>query len=102
MVVHDRVRVPTLCGTTRCTKGGCKPADTARMSGADLSARWHLGRHHPKGQPSNRIGENPLYGMIGWIEETSASCEAATRLDPTRPPNMDSRSTRNLLPNTKL
>ena len=27
------------CLTTRCTKGGCKPNDTARMSGADLSAR---------------------------------------------------------------
>ena len=40
------------------------------------SARWHPGRHHPKGQPSSRIGENPPYGMIGRIEETSASCEA--------------------------
>src|SRR5438876_11967463 len=25
--------------TTRCTKGGCKPAEAAGMSGADLSVR---------------------------------------------------------------
>ena len=36
-------------------------------------------------QPSSRIGENPPYGMIGRVEETSASCEArsAPRLYPT-------------------
>ena len=35
-----------------------------------------LGRPRLKGQPSSRTGENPPYGMIGGIEETSASCEA--------------------------
>src|SRR5450759_1584639 len=39
--VHYRVHGPTQCGTTvvttRCTKGGCKPDDKQRMSGADLS-----------------------------------------------------------------
>jgi hypothetical protein len=43
MVVHDRACGPTQCGVTAptktCTKSGCKPAVTARMSGADLSAR---------------------------------------------------------------
>jgi hypothetical protein len=41
MAVHYRVALPTLSGTiaatTRCTKGGCKPAVMQRMSGADLS-----------------------------------------------------------------
>jgi hypothetical protein len=41
MAVHYRVAFPTLSGiiaaTTRCTKGGCKPAVMQRMSGADLS-----------------------------------------------------------------
>ena len=35
-----------------------------------------LGRPRPKGQPSSRTGENSPYGMIGGIEETSASFEA--------------------------
>src|ERR1700751_5834040 len=34
------------------------------------------GRRHLKCQPSSRTGENPPYGMIGGIEETSASFEA--------------------------
>src|SRR5437763_11473011 len=40
-----------------------------------------------KGQPSSRTGENPPYGMIGGIEETSASFEArsAPRSYPTDP-----------------
>jgi hypothetical protein len=55
--------------------------------GSRLKRAWHPGRHHPKCQPSSRIGENPPYGMIGGIEETSASCEArsAPRSYPTRP-----------------
>jgi len=36
-------RLPTqggnIAATTRCTKGGCKPAVMQRMSGADLSSR---------------------------------------------------------------
>src|SRR6266545_1004391 len=61
--------------TTRCTKGGCKPAVTTRMSGADLSFVT-TGKAPLESQPSSRTGENPPYGMIGGIEETSASCEA--------------------------
>jgi len=34
------------------------------------------GKAPPESQPSSRIGENPPYGMIGGIEETSASFEA--------------------------
>src|SRR6516162_1482672 len=45
-----------------------------------------MGRCCPTCQPSSRIGENPPYGMIGRVEETSASFEArsAPRLYPTR------------------
>ena len=45
------------------------------------------GRPRLKGQPSSRTGENPPYGMIEGIEETSASFEArsAPRSYPTEP-----------------
>src|SRR6267142_110856 len=36
----------------------------------------HPGRHRLESQPSSRTGENSPYGMIGGIEETSASFEA--------------------------
>ena len=50
------------------------------------------GRHRLKSQPSSRTGENPPYGMIGGIEETSASFEArsAPRSYPTEATNSDS------------
>jgi hypothetical protein len=59
--------------------------------GSRLKRPGHPGRHHLKCQPSSRIEENPPYGMIGGIEETSASYEArsAPRSYPTgggRPP----------------
>ena len=41
--------------------------------GSRLKLAWKPGRRHLKSQPSSRIGENPPYGMIGGIEETSAS-----------------------------
>src|SRR5271163_3912728 len=44
--------------------------------GSRLKLAWKPGRRHLKSQPSSRIEENPPYGMIGGIEETSASCEA--------------------------
>ena len=54
------------------------------MPGAGLS-RPMCGKVLPTSQPSSRIGENPPYGMIGRVEETSASFEArsAPRLYPT-------------------
>ena len=71
---------PTQCGAkdevTRRAKDGRKPGDGQRMPGAGLSWTVVLGRPRPKGQPSSRTGENSPYGMIGGIEETSASFEA--------------------------
>jgi len=56
-------------------------------AGSRLKLSDALGRHRPKCQPSSRTGENPPYGMIGGIEETSASFEArsAPRSYPTDP-----------------
>src|SRR5215831_12715096 len=65
------------------TKGGRKPNICRCMLGADLSWRC-VGRHRLRCQPCSRIGENPPYGMIGGIEETSASSKPDPRLDPTR------------------
>src|SRR6266540_2190890 len=85
--VRDRALGPTQCGisdvATKCTKGGRKPTICRCMLGAVLSWRC-LGRHRPRCQPCSRIGENPPYGMIGGIEETSASSKPDPRLDPTR------------------
>ena len=69
---------------TKCAKGGHKPHISKCMPGAGLS--WLIaGRRRSTCQPSSRIGENPPYGMIGRVEETSASFEArsAPRLYPT-------------------
>ena len=79
MAAHDRALGPTQRGitdvATTCAKGGHKPQISQRMPGAGLS--WlSVGRCRPTCQPSSRIGENPPYGMIGGIEETSASFEA--------------------------
>ena len=85
--VRDRALDPTQCGisdvATKCTKGGRKPNICRCMLGAVLSWR-SLGRHRLRRQPCSRIGENPPYGMIGGIEETSASSKPDPRLDPTR------------------
>src|SRR5262250_3255519 len=55
-------------------------------AGSRLKLRDVLGRLRLKGQPSSRTGENSPYGMIGGIEETSASFEArsAPRSYPTK------------------
>jgi len=45
-------------------------------AGSRLKLSDALGRRRPKCHPSSRTGENPPYGMIGGIEETSASFEA--------------------------
>src|SRR6266700_4130225 len=86
--MRDRALGPTQCGisdvATKCTKGGRKPNICRCMLGAVLSWRC-LGRHRLRCQPCSRIGENPPYGMIGGIEETSASSKPDPRLDPTRP-----------------
>src|SRR6516225_6848331 len=85
---HDRMLNPTQCGiiefTTMCAKDRHKPNTSRRMPGAGLN-QWCAGRCCPTCRPSSRIGENPPYGMIGRVEETSASFEArsAPRLYPT-------------------
>src|SRR6266536_3640931 len=85
--MRDRALGPTQCGISdvaaKCTKGGRKPNICRCMLGAVLSWRC-LGRHRLRCQPCSRIGENPPYGMIGGIEETSASSKPDPRLDPTR------------------
>src|SRR5215470_13959081 len=79
MAVHDRVlrsdSERTIAATTRCTKGGCKLDGGRRMPGAGLSRLSP--RKAPLGQPVLQPywGNSP-YGMIGGIEETSASFEA--------------------------
>src|SRR5260221_10607567 len=88
--VHQQrllVAVPEGRGVKFCglavEKGGRKPNICRCMLGAVLSWRC-LGRHRLRCQPCSRIGENPPYGMIGGIEETSASSKPDPRLDPTR------------------
>ena len=48
----------------------------AAYAGSRLKPTSASGRPRLTGQPSSRTGENPPYGMIGGIEETSASFEA--------------------------
>src|SRR5215468_11108530 len=54
-------------------------------AGSRLKPTDCLDRHRFESQPSSRTGENPPYGMIGGIEETSASFEvrSAPRSYPT-------------------
>src|SRR6202008_3074210 len=90
-------RTPGVCGNTswgcaveprrpdtvRCQRRG-HVAREGRMqtkrwpayAGSRLKLDAVLGRPRLKGQPSSRTGENSPYGMIGGIEETSASFEA--------------------------
>jgi hypothetical protein len=81
MAVHYRVLRPdterTIVATTRCTKGGCKLDGGRRMPGAGLSRLSP--RKAPFGKPASAVlRENLPYGMIGGIEEMSASFEART------------------------
>src|SRR3984893_8601962 len=86
--VHERALVPTQRGitevATKCAKGGHNPPPAGVCREQPKAGRC-AGRCCPTCQPSSRIGENPPYGMIGRVEETSASFEArsAPRLYPT-------------------
>ena len=51
----------------------------AAHAGSRLKPNSASGRPHPIGQPSSRTGENPPYGMIGGIKETSASSRSPVR-----------------------
>src|ERR1700746_972004 len=57
-------------------------------AGGRLELGHAVGRRRPKRNPSSRTGENPPYGMIGGIEDTSPSFEArsAPRSYPTVSP----------------
>jgi hypothetical protein len=72
-VSPDTVREYWVAST--CAKGRHKPNISRCMQGAGLS-RQCAGRCCLKCQPSSRTGENPPCGMIGRVEETSASFEA--------------------------
>src|SRR5215813_9530188 len=78
--VHWRVTDPTLSGIfvdTNAMHEGRKQTNTGSAhAGSRLKLTDALGRRRPKCHPSSRTGENPPYGMIGGIEETSASFEA--------------------------
>ena len=81
MVVRNRIdQGPTQRGAndavTRRAKDGRKPVRWPAYAGSRLKLDAVLGRPRLKGQPSSRTGENSPYGMIGGIEETSASFEA--------------------------
>src|SRR6476660_5906226 len=67
--------------------------------GSRLKLAWKPGRRHLKSQPSSRIGENSPYGMIGGIEETSASSEArsAPRSYPTTATRLAAASSQKLV-----
>src|SRR5215472_4622849 len=78
--VHRRVTEPTLSGTfgiRNAMHEGRKQTNTwPAYAGSRLELSDVLGRRRLKCHPSIRTGENPPYGMIGGIEETSASFEA--------------------------
>jgi hypothetical protein len=77
---------------------GRKQTNTwSAYAGSRLELSDALGRRRPKRHPSSRTGENPPYGMIGGIEETSASFEArsAPRSYPTAGAPSNGRPYRN-------
>ena len=76
--VHRRNRPDTARDYGACHamhEGWTQTEREAAYAGSRLKSTSALGRPHLTGQPSSRIGENPPYGMIGGIEETSASFE---------------------------
>src|SRR5208283_3514290 len=79
MAVHWRATVPIQSGIIVCHamhEGWTQTEREAAHAGSRLQPTTLSGRPHLTGQPSSRTGENPPYGMIGGIEETSASFEA--------------------------
>ena len=80
MAARNRARRDRLSAVpTMRSRGARRTAQTRRWpanAGSRLKLEAVLGRPRLKGQPSSRTGENSPYGMIGGIEETSASFEA--------------------------
>src|SRR5215470_11202332 len=80
MAVRNRAHRPDAERCHRCGheahEGRTQTIRRPAHAGSRLKLRDVLGRLRLKGQPSSRTGENSPYGMIGGIEETSASFEA--------------------------
>ena len=78
--VHDRVLRPDSVRDHRSDhemhEGRRQTSRRSAHAGSRLKLNDELGRPRLTSQPSSRTGENPPYGMIGGIEETSASSEA--------------------------
>jgi hypothetical protein len=78
--VHDRVLRPDSVRDHRSDhemhEGRRQTSRPSAHAGSRLKLNDELGRPRLTSQPSSRTGENPPYGMIGGIEETSASFEA--------------------------
>jgi hypothetical protein len=72
--------LPDIERDTRFDHGGHeRRMQTSRSNGyagSRLNRSNGLGRHRRKGQPWSRTGENPPSGILGGMEETSASFEA--------------------------
>src|SRR4029077_10050777 len=87
MAAHGRAPIPTQCGitavVTTCAKGRHKPNISRCMPGAGLSRsmRGKVLPYMPAFQPYRG---KPAVGMIGRVEETSASSKPGPRLDSTR------------------
>jgi hypothetical protein len=75
-------------------EGRMQTGDRAAYVGSRLKRARYPERHRLKCQPCSRTGENPPYGMIGGIEETSASFEA--RYAPRSYPTGTAQSSRRL------
>src|SRR2546429_3304037 len=80
MAVRNRAHRPDSerchCLGDEAHEGWTQTRHRPAHAGSRLKLADVLGRPRLKGQPSSRTGENPPYGMIGGIEETSASFEA--------------------------
>src|SRR6516225_12367015 len=76
---------PTLGGSTLKHEGRRQTGRRAVYAGSRLKLKDVPGRYRLICQPWSRTGENPPYGILGGIEETSASFEArsAPRSHPT-------------------
>src|SRR5215469_2492664 len=100
MAVRNRAHRPDAERCHRCGheahEGRTQTIRRPAHAGSRLKLRDVLGRLRLKGQPSSRTGENSPYGMIGGIEETSASFEArsAPRSYPTATPRSRKRGQR--------
>src|ERR1700675_1559999 len=67
---------PTLCGSALKREGRRQTDRRSAHAGSRLKLIDASGKSHLICQPFSRNGENPPYGMLGGIVETSASFEA--------------------------